>query len=86
LRIKVLVEVAPVRVLLVRILLSGECLTCKGVFLAPRLNIPLECIFGIFRLHFTCIPPVSHRILGTPLYPCIDLYLAIFQQIHYIPL
>jgi len=32
---------------------------------------PLECIFGISRLYFTCIPPVSNRILGTPLYPCI---------------
>ena len=47
---------------------------------------PLACIFGISRLYFTCIPPVSHRILDVPLYPCIDRYLAIMQQIHCIPL
>ena len=41
-----------------------------------------ECIFGISRLYFTCIPPVSHPIylwyLPLPLYRCtynrIDLY------------
>jgi len=38
------------------------------------------------RLYSTCIPPVSHRILGIPLYPCIYLHLAILQQIHCIPL
>jgi len=35
---------------------------------------PLACIFGIPRLYFTCILPVSPRILGIPLYPCINLY------------
>jgi len=44
------------------------------------------CIFGISRLYSTCIPPVSHHILGIPLYPCIYLHLAISQQIHGIPL
>jgi len=43
---------------------------------------PLSCIFGRSRLYCTCISHVSHRILGFPLYPCIDLYLVIFQQIH----
>jgi len=47
---------------------------------------PLECIFWITRLFFTCIPPVSHRILGIPLYPSIYLHLAILQQIHCIQL
>jgi len=37
---------------------------------APKVGIspPLACIFGMSRLYSTCIPPVSHRILGTPLY------------------
>jgi len=43
--------------------------------LQPASSPALACIFGIPRLHFTCILPVSHRILGIPLYPCIDLYL-----------
>jgi len=43
---------------------------------------PLECIFWIPRLYSTCIPPVSHRILGIPLYPCIYLHPAVLQQIH----
>ena len=47
---------------------------------------PLACILGISRLYFTCTPPVSHHILGTPLYLYIDLYLAMLQQIHCIPL
>jgi len=50
---------------------------------------PLACIFGTSRLYSTCIPPVSHRILGIPLYPCIFLnlvHLTILQQIHCIPL
>jgi len=51
-----------------------------------RSGLTLKCIFGISRLYFTCIPPVSHRILGTPLYPGVDLYLAILKQIHCIPL
>jgi len=46
----------------------------------------LACIFGISCFISTCIPPVSHRILGIPLCPCIDLYLAILQQIHCTPL
>ena len=29
-----------------------------------RVSPPLACIFGTFCLYFTCIPPVSHRILG----------------------
>jgi len=47
---------------------------------------PLVCIFGMSRLYSTCIPPVSHRILGISRYPCIYLHLAILQQIHCIPL
>ena len=48
---------------------------------------PLACIFGIRPACISpVILPVSHRILGIPLYPCIDLYLAILQQIHCIPL
>jgi len=49
---------------------------------------PVACIFGFVmsRLYSTCIPPVSHRILGNLLYPCIYLHLAILQQIHGIPL
>jgi len=62
-----------------------------GLYDSPA---PLACIFGISRLHFTCstftcILPVSYRILGIPLYPCIYIQpnLAILQQIHWcIPL
>jgi len=51
-----------------------------------RMSPPLACIFGISRLYFTCILPVSHRILG-PWYPAVSLlYLANLQQIHCIPL
>jgi len=32
------------------------------------------------------VPPEFHRILDIPLYPCIELYLAILQQIYCIPL
>jgi len=36
------------------------------------------------HLYTTCIPPVSYRILGIPLYSCICIYLhlTILQQIH----
>ena len=37
--------------------------------------------FWMSRLYSTRIPPVSHRILGIPLYPCMYLHLAIVQQI-----
>ena len=47
---------------------------------------PLACIFGMSCLYFACMLPVSHHILGIPLYPCIELYLVILQQIHCIPL
>jgi len=46
----------------------------------------LPCIFGMSRLYFTCIPPVSHRILGIRYIPVSILYLSILQQIHCIPL
>jgi len=36
--------------------------------------------WDISRLYFTCVPPVSHRILGIPRYPCIYLYLAICSR------
>ena len=51
---------------------------------ADRIGVspPLACILGMSRLDSTCIPPVSHHILGIPLYPCIYLHLAILQQIH----
>jgi len=49
--------------------------------LAPKdvshLSPPLAYIFGISRLYFTCIPPVSHRILGIPCIPVSVLYLSI---------
>ena len=47
---------------------------------------PLACIFGMSRLYFTCIPPVSHRILDIPCIPVSILYLSMLQQIHCIPL
>ena len=49
---------------------------------------PLACIFGMSRLYFTCISPVSHRIFvfGIPCIPVSILYLSILQQIHCIPL
>jgi len=47
---------------------------------------PLKCIFEISRLYCTYILSVSHRILGIPLYPGIDLYLAIMQQVRCVPL
>jgi len=54
---------------------------------SPLPPLELECILGTARLYSTGIPPVSHRILGIPLYnPCIYLYLAILQQIRGIPL
>jgi len=36
---------------------------------------PLARICGMSRLYFTCIPPVSHRILGISLCPCISIYI-----------
>jgi len=51
-----------------------------------HLNQPSPGVYfcGISCLYFTCIPAVcfSPYVLGIPLYPCIDLYLAILQQIH----
>jgi len=45
--------------------------------------------WGMSRLYFTCIPPVSYRILVLGIRPCIPvsiLYLSILKQIHCIPL
>jgi len=47
---------------------------------------PLACLFGMSRLHFTYIPPVSYHILGIPCIPVSIIYLSILQQIHCIPL
>jgi len=38
--------------------------------LDPRSALPLACTFGISRLHFTCIPPVSISPYPYPI-PCI---------------
>jgi len=43
----------------------------SGVYLGVQ---PLACIFGISRLYFTCIPPVSQRILGIPCIP-VSIYI-----------
>jgi len=53
----------------------------------PPQALPWRVFFGypacIYNLYPACI---SRRILGIPLYSCIDLYPAILQQIHCIPL
>jgi len=38
----------------------------RGTIHLPPFSPPLACIFGMPRLYFTCIPPVSHGILGIP--------------------
>ena len=50
--------------------------------------LPWRVLFGYPACISHLYPPVSHRILGIPLCPCIDLYLylAIYlQQIHRVP-
>jgi len=76
---------------------NGEWVDHHLHFTTKKISPPLTCIL---KLYFGDTPPVlycisplypaciSPRILGIPLYPCIcnDLYLAILQQIHCIPL
>ena len=50
--------------------------SCPWLYGSP----PLASIFGIPVLYCTCIPPVSRRILGIPLYPCVDLYLNFLRS------
>jgi len=47
---------------------------------------PLKYIFGMSRLYFTCIPLVSHRILGIPCIPVASLYQSISSHLAADPL
>jgi len=75
----------------VRVRVSVGPLACPPVCCAVCCSPPLACIFGISP---ACISPVSRLYLDrylivylvAHLSTCIDLYLAILQQIHCIPL
>jgi len=66
--------------------LSADLFHRQSAGTRPRLTQPSPGVYfrdipPVFHLY----PPVSHHILGVPLYPFIDLYLAVLQQIHCIP-